>query len=251
MDHSMTVIILAAGFGKRTQGILKNTPKALIKTSDGKTILDHMVEDLFANCHFKTVYIVTNNRHYLIISNYVKKFVDIKIQVINDNRTTSEERMGSLGDLLFACKNIKDKRGDYLILPSDYAYWQAFSIKELIDFSDQYPRDFCLIGYDVEKKEIIKGRFGCIVLGSKDSVKKFIEKPTEPSSTIAASAFYLYRKSHINILERFIKEGNNGDQPGRFVPYLLKQNKTVRAFIVKYSLIDAGTPDDIERAKNY
>jgi glucose-1-phosphate thymidylyltransferase len=251
MDQSTTVIILAAGFGKRTQGILKNTPKTLIITKDGKTILDHTIEDLTYNCKIKNVYIVTNNRHYQTISDYVKKFTQINIVVINDGRNTPEERMGSLGDLLFAYRTIKNKTENYLILPSDYAYWQAFSLKGFMDFSSQYPQDFCLIGYDVEKKEIIKNRFGCIVLDTNKTVVKFIEKPENPPSSLAASAFYMYRKSHLKILKNFIKEGNNGDSPGMFIPYLLNYKTIIKAFVVPYSLIDAGTPNDIERAKVY
>lgn len=251
MNQTVTPIILAAGFGRRTQGILKNTPKALIKTKDGKTILDHTIEDLVFNCKIKTIYIVTNAKYYLTIFNYVKKYHQINIQVINDGCETVEDRKGSLGDLLFAYKYIKNKTKNYLILPSDYAYWQAFSLGEFIAFSNRQPNGFCLIGYDVGKKDVIKNRFGCIVLDTKGTVKEFIEKPKKPPSSLAASAFYFYQKKHIDLLKAFIKSGNNGDSPGMFIPYLLQNNTVIKAFVVSYSLIDAGTPEDIKKAKNY
>jgi len=247
----ITPIILAAGFGRRTRGILNNIPKALIKTLGGKTILDHLIEDLTVNCRLKNIYIVTNGKYYQQITHHIKQYSEVKIQVINDGINIPEERMGALKDLLFAYKKIPYTSETYLVLPSDYAYWQAFSLRDFINFSKKNSNYFCIVAYDVKKKNIIKNRLSCMIIDQSFQVKKFIEKPENPPNTLAGSPFYIYRNRHMKLLENFINEGNLGDSPGLFIPYLLKKKEKVKAVIVQNNLIDAGTPSDIKKVKKY
>lgn len=245
-------IILAGGFGTRTQGVLKDIPKTLVITSDGKSILHHALEDLIDNCKFNKIYIVSNSLHYHSILQHVKKIYPNKDIFIFDNgKKNSEERLGALGDLLFAFNNIRDNQRSYLVVPCDNTYWRSFSLKQFLDFSLKNNNDFTMVVRDVKDLKIIKGRFGCAVLDKNNSIVQFIEKPNVPPSTFAATPFYIYRKEHIRILEEYIKQGKAPDHPGSFIPYLIEKGNSVKAFIVKDLLIDAGTPDDIDKAKKY
>lgn len=251
MPNLIIPIILSGGFGRRTQGVLNELPKLLIQTSDSKCIFDHIIDDLTFQYMDQKIYVVSNSLHYQSIKQYSKKFDSIKICIINNGVTKSENRLGSLGDLRFGISKINTKCSDFLVLPSDYAYWKSFFISQFLVFSKRYPDSFCIIGYDLKDKNLIKKRFGCVEIDSDENVKSFVEKPENPPSTIAGSAFYIYRNRHIKMLNKFLSEGNDGDSPGRFIPYLLKKDEPVKIFLVKNLLIDAGTPEDIERAKKY
>ena len=54
-------------------------------------------------------------------------------------------------------------------------------------------------------------------------ITKFTEKPENPVSTICGIALYYYRPEVLRRLNTYIAEGNNPDQPGRFVQWLHQQ----------------------------
>jgi glucose-1-phosphate thymidylyltransferase len=246
-------IILAGGFGKRTEGVLNHLPKTLIVTSDGKTILDHLIEDLKQNGLLKNISIVTNGKYYGVIANHIKKiYPTFNIQIINNWTQTAEDKLGALGDLMFTLKKIKNKTGPFLVLSSDTNYWKSFSIKNFLDFFDKNKNgSFVTVVRDVKDPKIIKNRFGCAVLNSKNEFVEFIEKPSDPPSTYASIPFYIYEKEHIALLKKYAESGNNLDSPGNVLSYFLKNKIKIKAFVVKSDIIDAGTPEDIERARKY
>ena len=48
----------------------------------------------------------------------------------------------------------------------------------------------------------------------------FEEKPAHPTGTITGIALYYFAKSTVAMFDTYIKEGNNPDQPGRFIQWL-------------------------------
>ncbi|MFA5136598.1 MAG: sugar phosphate nucleotidyltransferase [Patescibacteria group bacterium] len=244
-----TNIILAAGFGKRTQGTLQNTPKCLVKTGDAKTILDHLITDLHQIHKESQIIIITNTHYYDCISACVSLYQGY-IKVINNRKKTPEERLGALGDLKLVFDRYTSIE-EALVIPSDTTYWHSFLLKDFISFSVLYPDDFMTICRDVKDKNIIKKRFGCPIVKSDNRITSFVEKPARPGSTYAATPFYIYRKKHIRLLSAYLRQGGNPDSPGMIIPYLLKHGQTVRAFVVNDRIIDVGTPEDIERARDY
>jgi len=244
-------IILAAGFGKRTQGVLNHLPKTLIVTRDGKTILDHLLIDLINNHQTETI-IITNDCYWQLIKDHVNRhYPDAKISILNNGKSKIEEKLGALGDLSFALDHDESSAESYLVLPSDTTYWRSFSLESFITFVEAHQNDFVTIVRDVCDPLIIKGRFGCAVLNTNNKIVDFIEKPALPPSTFAAVPLYVYRKKHLEILKRYIRTGGNLDSPGSIISYLTKNKITVSAYIVNDKIVDSGTPEDIEKAKEY
>ena len=95
--RNIHTIILAAGFGRRTEGVLEGLPKTLIPTSDGKTILDHLLTDLIVKCQLKDIAIVTNDKYYSVINNHLKEnFPKSGVLLLNDGKKCNDERLGAL-----------------------------------------------------------------------------------------------------------------------------------------------------------
>lgn len=248
----MKAIILAGGFGERTKGILNGLPKTLVKTGDGRTILDHTLDDLQNITDIKDIAIVTNASYFDHIYSHINSFHKKRsIKVLSNGQADPQKRLGALGDLLFAYNEIKSSDDSCLVLPSDNAYWNSFSLKSFINSAKSNPKDFFIIARKVTSPGIIKNRFGCVVLNGKNEVVNFVEKPEIPPSLYAATPFYIYQKEHFELLKNYRQEGGNLDSPGRFIPYLITQGKIIKAMITGDNIIDAGTPRDIEITSKY
>jgi len=246
-----SIIILAGGFGERTNKVLGDTPKLLIKTADGRTILDHILQDLGENNLGATI--VTNGYFYAQIAEYVNEnYPQSSINTINDQRMTPGERLGALGDLLFAVDTKKVKTdGDILVLPSDTAYWESFSVKDFSDFASLYPDSFVTVVYDVKDPEKIKRNLGCVTLDKENRIIEFEEKPENPKSTLAIVAIYLFRPEHVKLLREFKESGGDLNSPSNIIPFLMDKEIKISAFLSKGKVIDANGPKEISEAASY
>jgi glucose-1-phosphate thymidylyltransferase len=251
----MKVIILAGGFGTRTNGILNGIPKTLIVSSNGKPILYFMLNDLLKHFLARDILIITNELYYGVIKKYLNKnFTEHAVKLISNRIIKNKERQGALGDLLYALENgglNLGKDESLLVMPSDTLYWKAFTFEELKEFEKNNREDFIVAYRDIGSKNKIRGRFGCCVLNEKGEVIDFIEKPEKPPSTYAALPVYIYRSKQLLFLYKYRKENGNMDSPGMILPYLLKKKQIIKGMMVGKEIIDAGTPEDIEKAKKY
>jgi glucose-1-phosphate thymidylyltransferase len=251
----MKVIILAGGFGTRTNGILNGIPKTLIAGSNGKPILYFMLKDLLQIFKSDEILIISNQLYYPAIKAFVdSEFGDLKITLISNGVLKSEDRLGALGDLLLALKNkqLKLKKAEaVLVLPSDTLYWNSFRLKAFVDFGRVNRGSFAITYRNIGCKAKIRNRFGCGVFNQNSVLIAFIEKPKEPPTSFAVPPFYIYYPAHIELLKEYQKEKGNMDSPGMILPFLLKKKQIIKGMRVGKDIIDAGTPEDIERAKEY
>ena len=130
--------------------------------------------------------------------------------------TANEDRLGAIGDLAFMIEraglegeNVFVVAGDNLIgysLPDYVAFWREKG-------------GSAIAVYEVADVELLKG-YGVIELDADDRVVGFEEKPDRPRSNLAATAAYLYRAQDLELLPRYLEEGNPPDAPGNFVAWL-------------------------------
>ena len=73
--------------------------------------------------------------------------------------------------------------------------------------------------YDVGDLEAIK-QYNAIEVDEDGRITFFEEKPAEPRSTVTGIALYYYPRSMLQLVPRYIAEGNNPDQPGRLIQWL-------------------------------
>ena len=59
---------------------------------------------------------------------------------------------------------------------------------------------------------------------------------------------YIYKRDTLKLINQYLAEGNNSDQPGRFVQWLYLK-KDVLGFISKENVIDIGTHETLEKAR--
>jgi glucose-1-phosphate thymidylyltransferase len=102
--------------------------------------------------------------------------------------------------------------------------------------------------YDVGDLEAMK-RLSSIAVDSDSRVMSFEEKPERPTSTLAGIALYFYPRATLPLVAQYLAEGNDPDQPGRFVGWLYRR-VTVYAWRVPGGWFDIGTPDTLAEAES-
>jgi len=100
--------------------------------------------------------------------------------------------------------------------------------------------------YDVGDLEQIK-KYNSISVDAAGRITYFEEKPKHPTSTLTGIALYYYPKHTIPLIEQYIAEGNNPDQPGRLVQCLYPRT-AVYTWRVSGAWFDIGSKETLEEA---
>lgn len=239
----MECILLAAGYATRLYPLTENLPKALL-TLGSKTILDMVVEKIEKIDDIRHIYIVTNHRFAGQFEEWAKTYQGNKIvEVLDDGTTNNDNRLGAIGDIQYVIdqKKIDD---EIFVLASDNIF--DFELTDMMDLYRAKDADVISAHYIADKT--VLQSMGVVELDADQKVIGFIEKPSEPKSHYGAPPFYIYRKSSTKLIERYLKEGNNPDAPGHFIPWLIGQT-AVYAYTFDAMNIDIGTPRAYEEAQ--
>ena len=78
-------------------------------------------------------------------------------------------------------------------------------------------------------------------------IVSFQEKPAEPKSTLIGIALYHYPKAVLPLIDQYIADGNNPDQPGRLIQWLYPQ-MPVYTWSVPGTWYDIGSKETLEEA---
>lgn len=231
----MKAIILLAGYAVRLYPLTKDKPKALLTIND-QPLMDLLFEKLDKIKQIDEAILISNARFYKNFVDWSKTYKgNKKITVLNDGTTCNEDRLGAIGDLIFAIKECKIDE-DIMVLAGDHYF--KFELKDFYNFYQKYETD-CCIGDIIEDKEYLK-QFGVGVLNKDNILIEMQEKPQNPKSNYRILAFYLYKRSTLPLLNTYIKEGNNPDSPGNFLSWLYKR-QPVHVYIVDKECVDIGT----------
>ena len=216
----MDSIVLAGGFAKRMLPLTKNTPKHLLDVA-GEPMLSHVLKSL-EEISPERVIISVNS----FFSSHFSQFIDdysgpLNLQLFVESSENEEEKLGALGalNLLFSELNIT---GPVFIAGGDNL--SNFDLSAMVSKSERTNRD--VIGlYDVEDNNLAK-LYGIAELKS-DRIVDFVEKPSEPKSTLAATAYWLLSTDGISNFFDYINSGGDRDALGNFLAWNIKRNEVL------------------------
>ncbi len=66
--------------------------------------------------------------------------------------------------------------------------------------------------YDIGDLEHMK-KYGNVSVDGNGQITEFVEKPPQPRTTLAAMCLYYYPRTVLPLMDKYVKEGNNPDQP--------------------------------------
>jgi glucose-1-phosphate thymidylyltransferase len=213
----MKGLILAAGYATRLRPLTDTLAKELLPVG-GRPIIDAIVESIGEVAAVDEIHVVTNARKAPAFERWAEGRA---VQVHDDGTTSNDDRLGAVGDMRFVIERaaIDD---DLLVIAGDNLF--DFSLAELAEFWRGKDDASALAVRDVGSRELAR-RYGIVELAPDDRVVQFIEKPDDPPSTLAATATYLFQRSHVPLVSVYLDAGNAHDQPGRFVAWLQERER--------------------------
>jgi glucose-1-phosphate thymidylyltransferase len=240
----MDAIILAAGYATRLYPLTENTPKPLLKAA-GKPIIEHIMGKLEELDTVDKIYIVTNDKFEKHFLEWIHNFDAKKpVEIINDRTKSNEDRLGALGDVHYVI-NTKKIDDDIITIAGDNLF--ELSLHEVVAIFDKR-RHNVIVLYDVKDIELAK-HYG--VVDVKDNiVMDFEEKPNNPKSTLISTGIYLFPKKTIDLIEKYISQGNNADKTGDFIEWLHKRDK-VYAYVTEKTWYDIGNLEQLKKADKH
>jgi len=237
----MKAIVLAAGYATRLRPLTETVPKPLLPVG-GRPMVDWIVDNINAVPEIDGVHIVTNSRFAPAFEAWA---AGTDVRVHDDGTFTNEDRLGAIGDLQLAIERggidddllvvAGDNLFDYRL--SEYvAWWQAHGVASAVAV------------YDCGDLELAT-HYGVVDLGADDRVLYFVEKPDDPSSTLCATATYIYPREHLPLVGRYLAEGHAPDQAGSLVAWLYHR-EPVYAYRFPGEWFDVGNHAQLLEADN-
>ena len=244
----MKAIILAAGYATRLYPLTKNFPKPLIEVG-GKTILDHLIEQIKTIADIDGAYVVTNHRFYGYFADWARANRAIQtglgIEILDDGTTSNNNRLGAVGDIQFTIE-ARDIADDVLVLAADNIL--LFSLQKLVDTFNTNPTSHIAVRHNPDYDD--RKRRGNVQLDKDNRVLQFIEKPDRPISEWSASPVYIYPASILSRFKEYIANGGNPDAPGHFLEWL-HTCETVYAYDIEGGVLDIGNRESLAEARAF
>lgn len=232
----MKALILAAGYATRLSPLTDDFPKGLLPVG-GRPMVDWIVDSI-RRAGIDDVRLVTNARFAPLFDDWS---TGNGVAIVDDGTDSNETRLGAIGDIRFA-----DLDDDALIVAGDNLF--DYDVGELVEFWRGKGSESAVAVHDVGDRELAK-KYGIVEVAADDRIVGFVEKPDEPPSTLAATATYLYSRAHLELVDAYLAEGNNPDQPGNYVAWL-HERRPVYAYRFAGGWYDIGDYDQLLEADN-
>jgi len=239
-------IVLGAGYGTRLYPLTLDKPKPLL-TVGGKSILEYILDKVGQVPGLESVLLVTNDR-------FASHFEEWKrglhwttpIEILNDETTSNENRLGAVGDIYFVLKQ-RGINEEVLVVGGDNLF--EFDLKKAWVFFKQM--GCSVVGlYDMLDKAKVAGLYGVVSIDDHSKIVGFEEKPKNPKSALISTAVYFLTKQDLGKLRLYIEEGNNPDNLGDFVRYLI-EDQDVYGYVFRENWFDIGSYEQYEEANGY
>jgi glucose-1-phosphate thymidylyltransferase len=241
----MQALILAAGYATRLYPLTLNQPKPLLPVG-GKPILEHLVDRLVDVPLIERYLIVTNEKFVTHFTQWAESYQarhpGFQYTIINDGSTSDADKLGAIGDIHLVMKR-EQIQSDLLVVAGDNLF--SSSLAPYVEYCHE--RQAPVLGvYDVGSLEDIK-KYSCIHTDTEGRINSFIEKPPDPTTTIAGIALYYYPAAILPLIDTYIQEGNNPDQPGHLIQWLYPRTP-VYTWAVDGQWYDIGSPETLAAA---
>ena len=239
----MKAVVLAGGYATRLWPITKHRPKMFLPVGDS-TVIDQIFAELEADDRIDEVYVSTNERFAEDFETHIEQSEFDKPKLTVEDTTEEDEKFGVVGALaqLFDRENISE---DTLVIAGDNLI--SFDVADFVDYFQEKDAP-TLAAYDVGTRERAKS-YGLVELDG-EQVVDFQEKPDDPKSTLVSIACYAFTADTIPMLEEYLEDGNNPDEPGWFVQWL-QTRKPVYAYTFDGAWYDIGTPESYLEAVSW
>ena len=237
----MKALILAAGYATRLYPLTRDRAKPLLPVG-GRPIIDYIVDSLESVAEIDRVYVVTNEKFTPSFRRWASEREGrLPIEVINDGTTSDDDKKGAIGDILFTIDRVGID-DDLLVVGGDNLF--DLDMKKVVESFRR--KGTTVVAYDIGDRDAAR-RYGIVATDADGRIVDFREKPEDPPSTLAATALYLFPREGLGLFRTYAAEGNNLDQPGRYIQWLYRK-EPVYAHVFDGLWYDIGNIEMYRRA---
>jgi len=124
-----------------------------------------------------------------------------------------------------------------------------FSLADYVDFWRGKGRASAVAVFDCGDLELAT-HYGVVAVDGEDRIVSFVEKPSDPPSTLVATATYLYHRDHVPLVSEYLAEGHAPDQSGSLIAWL-RGREPVFGYRFEGAWFDIGNHDQLLVADNW
>ena len=239
----MKAVILAAGYATRLSPLTDELPKQLLPLAE-RPMLDWLLDRVHELEDVDGVHLVTNNRFAPAFAAWAEPH---GVRVHDDGTTSNADRLGAVGDLHLVIERAGLQDEELLVLAGDNLF--ESSLVEYAAWWRTKPGIASAVAlYDVGDLELAT-HYGIVETAENDRLTLFVEKPSDPPSTLAATLVYLLAPKHVRLIERYLGEGHGADNAGSFLGWLSRR-QPVYGYRFEGHWYDIGNRDQLLQADN-
>jgi glucose-1-phosphate thymidylyltransferase len=231
----MNAIVLAGGYATRLWPITKDRPKMFLPIGDS-TVIDRIFDALEGDDRIEDVLVSTNERFADAFDAHLAESPYDKPRLTVEETSAEDEKFGVVGALAQLVER-ESLSEDTLVIAGDNVV--SFDVSAFLDYFQERGTPV-LAAYDVGSREKAAS-YGLVELEG-DRVVDFQEKPEKPQSTLVSIACYGLTAETLPLLEEYLADGNNPDEPGWFIQWL-QARQAVYAYAFEDAWFDIGTPE--------
>jgi glucose-1-phosphate thymidylyltransferase len=235
-------VILAAGYATRLRPLTDDVPKHLLPVG-GRPMLDWVLDRVREVEEIDALHLVTNSRFAPAFRSWAETQ---SVTVHDDGTSSNEDRLGAVGDLRLAIgeAGLDD---ELLVLAGDNLF--EFSLPRFVEWWRAKPQPASAVPlHDVGDLELAT-HYGIAATDAEDRVVRFVEKPSDPPSTLASTLVYLLPPEHVRLVRTYVDEGQSPDNAGSFLGWL-SQREPVYGYRFEGAWYDIGNHDQLLEADN-
>jgi glucose-1-phosphate thymidylyltransferase len=242
----MKAILLAAGYATRLKPLTDTIAKPLLPVG-GRPMIEYILDKVEDTPEIDEIHVVTNQKFAPSFEKWAKSYRGKhRIHVHNDGTQSNEDRLGAIGDIRFTIERGKLEGSDLIVIAGDNLF--DFSLESYVRYFRDKKDGSCLALYQCADLELVK-QYSIVELDAEERIVSFTEKPKNPTTRLVGTATYIDHRTHVPMLQQYLKEGNSPDQPGLFVAWLHKR-VPVYGYRFDGNWLDIGNKKELLQADN-
>jgi glucose-1-phosphate thymidylyltransferase len=236
-------VILAAGYATRLRPLTDDVPKHLLPVGD-RPMLDWVLDRVREVEDVDAIHLVTNSRFAAAFARWAEPH---GVSVHDDGTTSNDDRLGAVGDLRLVIDAARLEDDELLVLAGDNLF--ELSLSSFVEWWRAKPQPASAVPlHDVGDLELAT-HYGIADTDAEDRVVRFVEKPSDPPSTLASTLIYLIPPEHVRLVRTYLEEGQSPDNAGSFLGWLARRER-VYGYRFEGSWYDIGNHDQLLEADN-
>ena len=247
----MKLYLLAAGYATRMYPLTRARAKPLLDVA-GRPILAHILDRLVDLDDVSEAVVISNARFAADFRSFAEDFVTeqgakLPLRVLDDGTTDDAGRLGAIGDLALALREVPPGDEDFVVAAGDNLL--GFDLRP-VQAELRRRQAPVLVARQVTREG--PSAYNEVTLssepGSEGRVVSFREKPPDPRTDLAAIALYFLPARIAEVLPRYLAQGGNPDAPGHFIAWLVGETP-VFALPMEGEWFDIGSLEGLEHAR--